>query len=150
MTVAMRVTTWNLDGLDDRHLDLRAEAACLTLLLRPDPPDVILLQEVVRRSWFAHLRPHLTAAGYTLLPASPDVAGGDYFCAVAVRAGLPIREAAREPFPGSRMGRALWTARLDWGGRDLLVATAELGQGAAEVDHPRLVVHGQEGSRHVR
>ena len=66
----MHLVTWNLDGLDPRHLDLRTEAAIAALLA--DLPDVILLQEVTRRTWHAHLRPHLAHAGYAAAAVVPD------------------------------------------------------------------------------
>jgi len=121
----LRAVTWNLCGLEERALDQRSEAAVMHLLLRSDPPDVVLLQEVVRRSLVAHLRPHFAAAGYTLAPAEP-VSDSEYFCAIAVAPRLRPTSAWRRPFPGSRMGRALLGLQVDWGGRDLLVCTAHL------------------------
>ncbi len=123
---ALRVLTWNLNGLDDRALDERTEAACFAMLLRPAQPDVVLLQEVVARSWYAHLRHHFAAAGYVSVPGDPPrSSSSSYFCAVLVR-GHAIRASGVERFPGSAMGRALVWARLDWEGRDLLVGTAHL------------------------
>ena len=46
---ALTVVTWNLFGLEERHLDERTEAACFHLLMER-PPDVLLFQEVVDRS----------------------------------------------------------------------------------------------------
>jgi len=128
----LRIATWNVNGLDATHLDLRSEAACLTLLLRGKLPHVVLLQEVVRRSFFAHFRPHLLHAGFTLFPEAP-VSDSEYFCVLASR--LPVLESWRRPFPGSAMGRALLGARLgagldagldDAAQPDLLVTTAHL------------------------
>jgi endonuclease/exonuclease/phosphatase family metal-dependent hydrolase len=77
----MKLLSWNLFGLCDDDLDLRTEAAMFEALLGgpleevvmrdappSPPPDVLMFQEVVDRTLDAHLRPHLSAAGYTLLP----------------------------------------------------------------------------------
>ena len=54
---ALRVVSWNVDGLDDElDIDLRARAVCAQLLATAEAsaaggrPDVILLQEVVDSS----------------------------------------------------------------------------------------------------
>ena len=72
----MKLISWNLNGLDDRNLDVRTEAAMFQILLgapiesaviegfKPNVPDIILLQEVVERSYHAHVMPHLKAAGF--------------------------------------------------------------------------------------
>jgi len=120
----LRVATWNVNGLDATHLDLRMEAACFALLLREKMPHVILLQEVTRRSFFAHFRPHLLHAGFSLFP-DPPASDSAYFCVLAAR--LPVAESWRRPFPGSFMGRALLGALLGAGdGPGLLVTTAHL------------------------
>lgn len=50
----------------------------------PPIPDVLMFQEVVDRTLAAHLRPHLTAAGYTILPTrAPE---REYYEVIAVRA----------------------------------------------------------------
>ena len=123
--MTLSAATWNLNGLDERLLDERTEAACFHLLAGPSRPDVVLLQEVVRRSFFAHLRPHFSAAGYTLAPAEP-VSDSEYFCAIAVAPTLRPTGAWRRRFPGSSMGRALLALEVDWAGRPLLVCTAHL------------------------
>lgn len=105
------IVSWNLNGLDEEHLDERTEAACLSLLLRPEPASVIALQEVVRRSWHAHVKHHLHHAGYTVVPTDPTATDSEYFSLLAVRSEIGIQEAASEPFPGSHMGRALVWAR---------------------------------------
>lgn len=121
----LRVTTWNLGGLDDRRLDERTEAACLDLLLRDDPPHVVLLQEVVKRAFVAHLRPHFAHAGYAWAPEVPE-GTGEAACLILVRRPLRLREAWRSLFDRSQMGRELLGARVHWEGRDLLVTTAHL------------------------
>lgn len=120
----LRLVTWNLDGLEDRHLDVRTEAACLALLLRPAPPDVVLLQEVVPRSFLAHLRPHFAHAGYAIVPSQPPER--EYFVAAMIRDGSRVKTAWRAPFRGSRMGRELLGVQLAHEGREWLVCTAHL------------------------
>lgn len=127
--MSLRLITWNLNGLDTHGLDLRTEAACLRMLLRPDPPDVVLLQEVVRRSWHAHLKHHFRAAGFVSQPADPTDTQSEYFSLALVRRTIPIEDRGVEPFPGSFMGRRLVWARLRWSGRSLLVCTAHLESG---------------------
>jgi endonuclease/exonuclease/phosphatase family metal-dependent hydrolase len=127
VTDALRVLTWNLNGLDERALDERTELACFAMLLRPVQPDVVLLQEVVGRSWHAHLKHHFAAAGYSPWPVDPPAhAPGSYFALVLHKKTLQRTQAGVDRFAGSTMGRALVWARLDWAGRDLLVCTAHL------------------------
>ncbi|MBO6938750.1 MAG: hypothetical protein JJ863_27525 [Deltaproteobacteria bacterium] len=86
----VHVLTWNLDGLTTRRVDRRAEEACVAMVLgqtlreavegkpsRP-PPQVIALQEVVKRIHLSTLRPHLEAAGFSLFPPDPAREDGDY------------------------------------------------------------------------
>jgi len=97
------------------------------MLLRPAQPDVVLLQEVVSRSWHAHLKHHFAAAGYAPWPLDPPAsAPGTYFSMILHKKTLRRTDGGVERFAGSTMGRALVWARLDWGGRDLLVSTAHL------------------------
>jgi endonuclease/exonuclease/phosphatase family metal-dependent hydrolase len=119
--------TWNVNGLDEQRLDERTEAACFTVLLRPDPPSVLLLQEVVRRTWHAHWRPHLQAAGYSVFPEDPTRGASEYFSIVAAQSELGTGNPRVEPFAGSEMGRALVSVEVGgW-----LVCTAHLESGKA-------------------
>lgn len=119
----LSLITWNLDGLEPRWLDERAEAACLHLLLRPDPPDIVALQEVVDRTWHAHLTAHFGHAGYVGVPGRAE---SGYWVALFVRKPLVVREAHLHPLPGTHMGRALLDVRIAWGDRDLRVLTSHL------------------------
>jgi endonuclease/exonuclease/phosphatase family metal-dependent hydrolase len=115
----MHLLTWNVAGLHERRLDERTELQCLTALLRERPFDVIALQEVVRRSWHAHWRHHLAAAGYRVLPEDPTRTDSSYFSVLAVRGEA---RGGAIPFPTSRMGRALvWAEVGSW-----LVLTSHL------------------------
>lgn len=112
--------TWNVAGLDDKRLDERTEAACLKVLLRTggpppggEPASVVFLQELVRRSWHGHWKHHLHHAGYTVIPADPTATESEYFSAIAVQKELRLGPTGVEPFPGSRMGRALVWANVD-------------------------------------
>ena len=118
----MSLVTWNLAGLDDRHLDERSEAACFEVLLRPEPVTVVALQELVRRSWHGHWKHHLQHAGYTVFPADPTATGSEYFSAIAGHRDRAPGPGGAEPFPGSRMGRSL--VRVEVGG--WLVCTGHL------------------------
>jgi len=117
--------TWNVDGLDERHLDLRSEAACLEILLQPTHPHVVCLQEVVARSFHAHFVPHFQHAGFRPFPARPP-GNSNYFDAIFVREPLLVEDAQREPFPTSRLGRALTTLRIAWGDRRFVAMTSHL------------------------
>jgi len=128
----MEVVSWNLNGLEDADLDARTEAAMTEILLGPDPmaafstgrgpplPDVVLLQEVVERSLVAHIRPHLEAAGYAIVPHQPP--SRSYFEVAAVR-GLRIASAQVLPFPRTGQWRTLLELQLESGER---VLTAHL------------------------
>ena len=118
----MSLVTWNVAGLDDRRLDERSEAQCLEILLRPEPPSVIALQELVLRSWQAHWKHHLHHAGYVVIPADPSATDSSYFSGLAVRRDLPLGRSGVERFPTTRMGRSLlWCDVGGW-----LVCTAHL------------------------
>jgi endonuclease/exonuclease/phosphatase family metal-dependent hydrolase len=117
--------TWNVDGLDERHLDLRAEAACLEILLRPKHPHVVCLQEVVARTFHAHFVPHFRHAGFHPFPARPPQ-NANYFDVVFVREPLVIEDALREPFPTSRLGRELTTVHIAWADRTFVAMTGHL------------------------
>ena len=117
--------TWNVDGLDERHLDLRSEAACLEVLLQATHPHVVCLQEVVARTFHAHFVPHFRHAGFRPFPARPPE-NANYFDVVFVREPLVIEDAQREPFPTSRLGRVLTTLRISGGDRTLVAMTAHL------------------------
>jgi len=126
----MNLVTWNLNGLDDEHLDMRTEAAMFQLLLgapiekavapdfKPNMPDIVLLQEVVSRTFHAHIVPHLTAAGFTLFPDAPTERS--YFEVIAVR--QPILESSYTKFDYSDQGRGLSTLSI----KGLSIMTAHL------------------------
>lgn len=119
----LRLISWNLDGLDGRHIDLRTEAACRIILERA--PDVVFLQEVVGRSFFAHLRPWMTGVGYR---ASPQqlTQRSEYGCIMFTRLPLVVLRTRREPFAATGMGRALVHTTVRWAGQELLLLTAHL------------------------
>jgi endonuclease/exonuclease/phosphatase family metal-dependent hydrolase len=135
--VSLRLLSWNLFGLSDDHLDLRTEAAMFEALLGgrpevvlarrgavPPPPDVLLFQEVVARSHVAHLRPHLTAAGYTVFPEAPH-AEREYYEVIAVRPPLRVQEGRVVPLD-SAQGRELVMVRTLLGDVPWLWMTAHL------------------------
>ncbi len=126
----MKLVSWNLNGLADEHLDMRTEAAMFQILLgapieaaiapnfEPNTPDIILLQEVVERTYHAHLKPHLQAAGFTLFPEAPTERS--YFEVVAVR--QKVWDISYETFSYTQQGRGLTTLKLD----GLTVMTAHM------------------------
>lgn len=126
----MKLVSWNLNGLEDKYLDERTEAAMFQILLgapieqavvegfKPNSPDIIVLQEVVERSYHAHIVPHLKAAGFSVFP--PEIPERSYFEVVAVR-GDNIN-ASYKSFEYSEQGRGLTTLKLD----NLSIMTAHL------------------------
>ena len=126
----MKLVSWNLNGLEDKHLDERTEAAMFQILLgapiekalqqgfKPNTPDIVLLQEVVPRSYHAHIVPHLKAAGFHIFPESPTERS--YFEIIAVKS--PILETAYTTFSYTDQGRGLSSVRID----DLLILTAHM------------------------
>ena len=126
----MNLVTWNLNGLEDEHLDMRTEAAMFHLLLgapiekamlpdfKPNMPDIVILQEVVERTFHAHIVPHLTAAGFTLFPDAPTERS--YFEVIATR--HPIINTHYEKFSYSDQGRGLSTLSIE----GLTIMTAHL------------------------
>ena len=117
----MKLISWNLNGLEDRYLDERTEAAMFQILLgapieaaiaegfKPNSPDIIVLQEVVDRTYHAHIVPHLKAAGFSVFPQ--ELPERSYFEVVAVRASKI--DAKYESFEYSEQGRGLTTLKCD-------------------------------------
>jgi len=123
--VHLRVLTWNLAGLSETLLDERTEAACFAMLLQSDVPDVVLLQEVVRRSWHGHLRHHFRAAGFTAVPADPTATPHGYFATAFVGRRVEIVESGVRDLP-TRMGRSLVWVDGRCEGRPVRLLTAHL------------------------
>lgn len=131
----MRVLSWNLFGLESDRLDERTEAAVFRMLLgadleqallqrtMPEPPEVLLLQEVVDRTFHAHLRPHLEAAGYTLFPDQPPARS--YFEVIAVRS-LPVLRTSMRRFSRTGQGRHLLAVEVQHPAGRLSLFTAHL------------------------
>ncbi len=89
----------------------------------PPPPDIVLFQEVVERTFHAHLRPHLTAAGYTIVPSQPRPR--EYFEVVALRRPFVVTGHQIEPLD-SGQGRELVSVTAGRDGESWLVMTAHL------------------------
>jgi endonuclease/exonuclease/phosphatase family metal-dependent hydrolase len=127
----VNLVTWNLNGLEDENLDMRTEAAMFQLLLgapiekamlpdfKPNTPDIVVLQEVVSRTFHAHLKPHFQAAGFTLFPQAPSERS--YFEVIAVR--QPMLESSTHKFSYTAQGRELSTISID--GLTILTAHIE-------------------------
>ena len=146
----MKLVTWNLNGLDDRELDLRTESALFQMLLgapieqavlpgfKPNSPDIVVLQEVVERSFHAHVKPHLKAAGFEVYPKAPTERS--YFEVIAVKS--KILEASFTKFPWTDQGRGISHVKID--GLSILTAHMEsmkpgskqrIDQGQFTIDH---------------
>lgn len=121
----MRVASWNLNGLDTTDLDVRTEAALFRMLLGgppeevllagtpPPPPDVLLLQEVVERSFRAHLLPHLRASGYVVVPEA--VPNRSYFEIIAVHGSHTVVDTHLVRFDATIYDRWLTGVTIDGG-----------------------------------
>jgi endonuclease/exonuclease/phosphatase family metal-dependent hydrolase len=109
---------------------MRTEAAMFQILLgapiekamqpnfKPNTPDIVVLQEIVSRTFHAHLKPHFQAAGFTLFPQAPSERS--YFEVIAVR--QPILESNYKKFSYTAQGRGLSTLTID----GLTIMTAHL------------------------
>ena len=127
----MKLISWNLNGLDDKYLDERTEAAMFQILLgapvgkallegfKPDTPDIILLQEVVPRTFHAHIVPHLKAAGFYFFP--PEPTERSYFEVIAVK--KPILKTEYLTFSYTDQGRGLSIVKVE--GLHILTAHME-------------------------
>ncbi len=141
----MRLLTWNLNGLDNDQLDDRTEAAVflsvagITLAQLTAgvpaslPPDVLVFQEVVERTFLAHLAPHLQRAGYKLYPKTPP--DRQIFEVVAVLGHHSILRAHTSPLSRSVFGRELQSVDIatnDEAIGELSVLTAHFDSGAEQ------------------
>lgn len=121
---ALHLLSWNLGGLDTDHLDSRTEMACLDIILgitlqqamagqaSPPLPEVLCLQEVVRRAHQGNLAPHLKAAGFVLYPEEPAKADSEYSM-IAVRAPWQIMAAKTVRFEYSPLARDYLEVELE-------------------------------------
>ncbi len=135
---SLHVLTWNLDGLELQRLDSRMENICLEIVLgvslkdamagKPSPPlpEVICLQEIVRRAHVAKLTPHLRAAGFVLYPERPAKPESEY-SVIAVRAPWRVREAKTVGFEHSPLARDYLEVELEHAsGAKVRVLTAHM------------------------
>jgi exonuclease III len=140
----MQLLTWNLNGLDDYRLDDRTEAAVflaiagvtLSQLTAGVPaipaPDVIVFQEVVDRTFLAHVAPHLRRAGFSLYPDSPP--DRQVFEVVAVNERHSIIRAHTTPLQQSLFGRQLHTVDINptESAHEISILTAHFDSGAEQ------------------
>ena len=96
------------------------------MLLRSDPPDVVFLQEVVRRSWHAHIKHHYRHAGFRSIPEDPTDNPSEYFCVLWVREELGRGRGGADRFENTGMGRQLVWAEVPWNDTSLLLMTSHL------------------------
>jgi endonuclease/exonuclease/phosphatase family metal-dependent hydrolase len=121
----MKLLTWNLNGLDDTFVDERAEAAVFLSLTGAtldqlghgatprQPPDVIVLQELTRRTFSAHISPHFRRAGFTIYPDNPPER--ELFEIIAVRQPWKIVSGTTVALERSLYGRQLQSVVVDIG-----------------------------------
>jgi len=123
--VALKVATWNVDGLGESNLRTRTRAAAR--ILREARPDVILLQEVIRESadiFDQHFRNlYVQVGGEPRVPGTAGARGGvphlaPYFTLMYVSKGHSVLQAQRGPFTGPARSGML---------RDMLIADVEVG-----------------------
>lgn len=96
---SFKLITWNLDGLDSKHLKKRTKA--VANIIESEKPDIVFLQELVPIT-FSYLE--------NALPQYVFVAGGtdNYFCATALlRTTVYFDGHTILNFKGTRMGRNL-------------------------------------------
>jgi len=99
---ALRVASYNVDGLCERHVAGRARAAAAALAALAPPPDVVMLQEVTEENE-AVFQAFAAARGMRMLSGAPVC--GAYFAALLVSQRLGDIRLRVTPFPTSRMGR---------------------------------------------
>ncbi|CAL4062743.1 unnamed protein product, partial [Meganyctiphanes norvegica] len=94
-----KLITWNLDGLDDKHLKKRTKA--VANIIESEKPDIVFLQELVPVT-FSYLENALPQ--YVFVAAGTD----DYFCAtLLLRTSVYFDGHSIIPFKNTRMGRNL-------------------------------------------
>lgn len=137
----MRLVTWNIAGLDDHALHERTEAAVFVAVMgarldqvspdrsdAPDPPDVIVFQEVVARTFKAHVLPHLRAGGYRVVPQVPP--DRQTFEVIALRSTVAPRAYHAEPLRDSVYGRVLHVVDADVADGPIRILTGHLDSGS--------------------
>ena len=120
---ALRLLSWNIDGLDERDLEERTTAVCQSVLLKQ--PHVVYLQEVIAPT-LSILQQKLP--NYHVF--APSVPPEPYFVAILVKrdpsGALVAGSLTSQSFPGSYMGRQLIKLPLSFHGSDYLLLTSHL------------------------
>ncbi|GFO05870.1 tyrosyl-DNA phosphodiesterase 2-like [Plakobranchus ocellatus] len=121
----VRILSWNIDGLDPGNLQSRTEGACAVLL--QEHPEVIFLQEVVKRS-LDIIRARMEGK-YTVLTGDEDTINrlGAYFTAMLLRKDSVTLERVRVmDYPGSSMSRDLMEVQAQVKGIPMVLLTSHL------------------------
>ncbi|XP_078449908.1 tyrosyl-DNA phosphodiesterase 2-like [Lampetra fluviatilis] len=115
---SLSLLCWNLDGLMEEQIQLRARGACNIIALHS--PDVVYLQELVP-PYLGYLQQRATS--YHIIPADEQ----GYFTAVMLKKSR-VRLISHEviPFPTSVMGRNLLAVRAEVSGVPLYLLTSHL------------------------
>lgn len=104
----VRVTTWNVWGLNEDALFERTRAVVLELA--STQPDLAMIQEIVPSSE-STLRNALSQVGYTLIVPKAELRL-PYYVGVAVRdATMEVDGGCTDVFPHTRMRRHILTVR---------------------------------------
>jgi endonuclease/exonuclease/phosphatase family metal-dependent hydrolase len=135
--VALRLLTWNVEGLNETRLGQRMEKLCLAMLVgtdlraalagaaMPPMPEVIALQEVVRVAHLGYFSPHLVAAGFRVWPAEP--LERSHYELLAVRPPWTLNHIERRAFASSPLRREATVATIsDGAAPPVTVVTAHL------------------------
>jgi endonuclease/exonuclease/phosphatase family metal-dependent hydrolase len=137
--VSVKLLTWNINGLDPELVDERTEVAVFTSIIgttlnevtkgaKPwPPPDVICYQEVTSHTYGAHVKPHLEAGGYVVVPTS--IPERQNFEIIAVRSPYVLRSHTESPLVDSVYGRVLHVVEVDGPLGTIRVATGHFDSG---------------------
>ena len=102
----LSVVTWNVDGLDERHLEGRAEEVCSIVGDIHPLPEFVLLQEVVGATAPIFMR-RLRAYGYKCTDEGKHERHPYFTIGFFLASRVEVTRVEREAFHNSEMGRDL-------------------------------------------
>jgi len=116
------VISWNIDGLDDRHIDIRTNA--FLSIINENEPDFVFLQEIINYS--ETVIRSVLANQYDFYI---DSQWESYYCGILIKKRSQIKTISGlniTPFKGSRMGRKLLWVMVNIFGIDIKLMTSHL------------------------